>query len=170
MTEPRFIAIGEVVGAHGVRGELKVLTYSGSGDRFAGVGRVFLDLDGQRVAAAVVSERPHGKFALVGLEGVEDRTAAERLRGAVIEIPRAELPDLPEGTYYACDLVGLTCESTSGDRLGTVVDVLAKPANDVLVVRMDSGEEFLVPAVREIVRDVDVPRGKLVILDLPGLR
>jgi len=85
-------------------------------------------------------------------------------------LPASELPRLPEGEFYSFELAGLMCESTTGEHLGVVVEVLELPSNDVLLIRPDQGRDFLVPAVGDIVRHVDLAGGRLIIDDRPGLR
>lgn len=183
------------MGTHGVHGEVRVKPCSGSPDRFRGASRVFLgpadtdrhadphtdahadaaDADAQSSGSKyrrvdIESARAHGPLALLRIAGVTDIEAALAIRGMGLYMPACELPQLPEGEYYSFQLAGLTCESTTGERLGVVVEVLEMPANDVLLVRPDEGPEFLVPAVSDIVRRVDLARGRLIIDDRPGLR
>ena len=116
------------------------------------------------------SARSHGAMALLRIAGIADIDAALALKGMGLYLPDSELPQLPEGEFYSFELAGLTCESATGKRLGVVVEVLEMPANDVLLVRPEQGPEFLVPAVSDIVRHVDLAGGRLIIDDRPGLR
>jgi 16S rRNA processing protein RimM len=178
----RLVLIGRIVGAHGVRGEVRVKPCTDSPDRFRGVARVFLGPADADVDAGVSaggngyrpvdleSARSHGPLALVRIAGVADIDAALVLKGMGLYLPVSELPRLPEGEFYSFELAGLKCESTTGKRLGVVVEVLEMPANDVLLVRPEKGPDFLVPAVSDIVRHVDLADGRLIIDDRPGLR
>jgi len=180
----QLVLVGWIVGTHGVRGEVRVRTCAGTADRFRGVARVFLgpaDVDAGADASACAgrneyrpveleSARPHGRLALLRIAGVEDVDAALALKGRGLYMPASELPLLPEGEFYSFELVGLICESTTGERLGVVVEVLEMPANDVLLIRPDQGPDFLAPAVSDIVRHVDLAGGRLIIDDRPGLR
>lgn len=180
----RLVVIGWIVGTHGVRGEVRVKPCNGSPDRFSGISRVFLGPEdpGAELGPAVTvggegcravtleSARPHRGMALLKVEGVVDVDAALALRGMCLYLPASELPRLHEGELYSFELVGMTCESELGERLGVVVEVVEMPAGDVLRVKPDDGPDFLVPAVGDIVRQVDLLRGRLVIDDRPGLR
>ena len=178
----QLVLVGWIVGTHGVHGEVRVKPCSGSLDRFRGAARVFLgpadaDVDADARAGKsgyrpvdLESARPHGAVALLRIEGVADVDAALALRGMGLYLPASELPRLPEGEFYSFELAGLTCESTAGEPLGVVVEVLEMPGNDVLLVRPEQGSDFLVPAVSDIVRHVDLPGGRLIIDDRPGLR
>jgi 16S rRNA processing protein RimM len=188
----RLVLVGWIVGTHGVRGEVRVKPCAGSPDRFRGVARAVLgpadaeaDVDADAdvgVGAGVCagrneyrpvdleSARPHGSLALLRIAGIADIDSALAMRGMGLYLPASELPRLPEGEFYSFELVGLTCESTTGERLGVVVEVLEMPANDVLLVRPEEGPDFLVPAANDIVHQVDLAGGRLVIDDRPGLR
>ncbi|HAN87230.1 MAG: ribosome maturation factor RimM [Bacillota bacterium] len=168
----QLVLIGVIMGTHGLGGELRVRPENGDPRRFRGVDRVFLGRgDGTCFQERrVVSERGHGKGSLVSLEGLEDSESAKLLKGYGLFLPQSELPPLPEDVYYAFDLIGLDVYSTTGQHLGCVSEVMYLPANDVFVVRPDSGREFLVPAVDDIVHEIDLVGGRMVIDDRPGLR
>lgn len=116
----------------------------------------------------VESVRRAGGAFLVKLEGVDDRNAAERLRGAQVCVPREEVTPLPEGTYYVADLLGFQVVTEAGTVLGLLEEVLRGPAHDVYVVRGPRGE-LLLPAVREVVREVRVEDRRITVRPLPGL-
>jgi 16S rRNA processing protein RimM len=105
----------------------------------------------------------------VTFESITDRTAAEELRGTELRItvPADSRPDDPE-EFYDHHLVGLRADTASGEPLGRVTEVLHLPAQDVLVVRHD-GRDVLVPFVRDIVPEIELDAGRLVVADLPGL-
>lgn len=168
----QLVLIGVIMGTHGLGGELRVRPENGDPRRFCGVDRVFLGRgdDASFQERRVVSERGHGKGSLVLLEGLEDLESAKLLKGYGLFLPRSELPPLPEDEYYDFDLVGLAVYSTTGEHLGYVSEVIDLPANDVFVVTPDSGREFLVPAVDDIVHKIDLAGGRMIIDDRPGLR
>ncbi len=113
-------------------------------------------------------KHPRGYPALL-FEGVHGRDDAERLRGATMEIDEALLPDLPEDEYYVDDLVGLEVVSTAGDPLGTLVEVLTTGSNDVYLVRAPDRKDVLIPALKDIVLDVDFEANTMTIEVVPGL-
>lgn len=101
---------------------------------------------------------------LVAFAGVEDRTAAEKLRGCVLEVPASSLPELEEDEYYPFELRGLRVFDEEGVEVGTVLELLDTPAQPVLSLRRAAGGEVLVPFTHEAVPTVDVPGGRLVVL------
>jgi 16S rRNA processing protein RimM len=165
MDEPT-VVVGRITKAHGLRGEVAVQVFSDNPDRFAEGAHVYLE-DGRDLA--VRGARWTGSRLLVAFEGVEDRTAAEGLRGRALVVPRSMLPELPEGEYWPHDLVGCQVVTESGRSLGRVTDVIENPANDLWAAVDEDGAETLIPAIRDVVVSVDIGDRRIVVRDLPGL-
>lgn len=163
-----WVAVGAIVGAFGVHGELKIEPLTGVEGRFEQLPAVYLgdDHHERRIAGA----RLHKRQVLLQLEGIADMTAAEHLRGQTLWIPAAQIAPLPAGQFYIHDLVGLRVAHVNGKALGRVADVLVGVGNDLLVVRNDeSGAETLVPAAKEFIKSVDLAAGVLSLDPIPGL-
>ena len=108
-------------------------------------------------------------LAYLGFEEIPDRTAAEKLRGLDVEVPRSEAHPLPRGQFYWHEVIGLAVEDArTGEQLGTVRDIIETGANDVYVVQGARGE-ILVPAIKSVVKQIDPPAGRMLIEPLPGL-
>ena len=99
----------------------------------------------------------HGKVLVAKLEGIADRTAAEKYKGQLIAVPRAELPEREEGEYYWSDLVGMSVENLAGEKFGMVDSLLETGANDVLVVKGERGET-LIPFIGAVIQQVDLKK------------
>jgi 16S rRNA processing protein RimM len=160
------IAVGHVTRAHGIRGEVAVEVRSDNPDRFASGATVFTES-----GRSLVVERahPHGSRHLVQFEGVRDREAAEALRGQLLVVPESWLPDLDDGEYWPFQIEGCAVVAESGRRLGVVSQVIPNPANDLWVAVDDDGSETLIPAIGEVVVDVDVAGMRILVRDVPGL-
>lgn len=155
------LRVGRVVGAHGVRGEVRVEPLTSFPDRFAPGAQV--EVDGR---VLTIREVGGGSAQLVlRFEEVVDRDQAAGLQGAYLTVPLEQARPLPDGQFYHFQLVGLRVRDRHGRDLGTVVDVLEYPANDVLQVRGEQGE-VLVPMVRAVVQAVDLEKG-VIEVDLP---
>lgn len=165
----RLIPIGELVGAHGVRGEARLRPFNPDSSALAAVSEVFLLRDGAPASVRRLSSaRPHGSVWLVALDGLttpEEVRSLGRLRVAIRE---RELPRLEAGQFYCYRLIGLAVVDEAGARLGTVSDVLSTAANDVLVVAADRGERLL-PMIDRVVTAVDLDRGRIVVRPVDGL-
>ena len=135
-------------------------------ERFADGAVVFTDAGR---SLSIERAHTHGRRLLVKFEGVDDRTAAESLRGRVLVVPESWLPDLPEGQYWPFQLEGCAVVTESGRALGPVTGVIHNPANDLWVALDDAGTETLVPAVREVIVEVDIGAKRILVRDVPGL-
>jgi len=156
---PETVRVGFVRRAVGLGGELEVEPLGENPGRF--VPGSLLRLAGRQVE--VEQAQPGGPVVRLKLVGVGDRDAADRLRGQYLEVSGSDVPSLPEGAYYQWQLVGLGVVDPSGQPLGRLEEVLEYPANDVYRV-VNGGAEILVPAVREVVREVDLDGGRMVVL------
>ena len=135
------IALAAIAGAHGVKGELRLKLFS---DGIESLSRhETLELGG--VERRLLSIRESGKAAVARFEGINDRSAAEVLRGSLIEIDRAALPPLEEGEYYHSDLIGLAAVDGLGSAVGKVSGVENYGAGDLLEIELEDGKSSLIP-------------------------
>lgn len=163
------VAVGRVGRPHGVRGEVTVrVTTDAPEQRFAPGTTFAVDApDGE--ALTVVAARWKSGGLVVAFDGVVDRSAAEKLRGAWLTVDTADIPSSADpDEFHDAELIGLDVVTTDGRRVGTVADVLHH-GQDRLVVRGVDAAEILVPFVRALVPDVDVDGGRVVIDPPPGL-
>ncbi|MEW6182585.1 MAG: ribosome maturation factor RimM [Bacillota bacterium] len=161
------IAIGEIVAPHGHRGTVRVLPLTDFPERFSGMSTVTVFKDGQCRKYTVESAERHKRFVLLKLAEVKDMNAAELLRGTLIKVPREEAAPLPDGSYYIFDVIGLEVWAEDGSRLGTISEVFQTGANDVYSIRLTDGREILIPALKEVVLEIDVP-GRRMVVRLPA--
>lgn len=163
-----WVAIGDVVGPFGMRGELKVAPLTDFPDRFERTPVVYLG--DEHVPLRVQSARGHKTHVLLTLERVESLDDAERLRGARLWIPASELHPLDEDQYYLHDVVGMRVRHVNGTNLGTIRDVVPAAGNDLFVVRDErTGADVLLPAVKAFIKEVDLAGGVVVVDPIPGL-
>ena len=172
-TEPLRLTLGRVVGAHGLRGELRVRLAAGTDNNLRAGSSVWLaceEGDPRAVEARVraVGSGRRGE-ARLALEGVGSREAAEALRGRLVQAGVEQLGPLAAGEYYQYQLVGCRVEDGAGRVLGVVRGIWETGASDVLVVVDDAERELLIPAAREILREVDVAGRRIAIEAPPGL-
>jgi 16S rRNA processing protein RimM len=168
LQKTEWAAIGQVVALFGVRGELKVRSLSDIPDRFTQLEAVHLSSDYRRLEIERV--RPYkGEMVILKLRGIDDAQAAEALCRQNLLIPLGQLAQLPPNNYYQHDILGLAVYLPDGRELGRVVDIWETGSNDVYVVRTLDGRQALIPAIREVVRQVDLIRHTMSIDPLPGL-
>ena len=137
----RKIPLAAVAGAHGIKGEVRLKLFSDSAESLAR----YASLSLAGVERRLLAVRPAGKGAVARFEGVDDRSAAEALRGSLVEIDRAALPPLQEGEYYHVDLIGIPCVDGEGRPLGKVAALENFGAGDLLEVERDDGRRSLIP-------------------------
>lgn len=140
--------VGRVLDAWGIKGGLKVQAYSSDADALFSAKRWYLKSTGPKpgqLQLAVRSVREQGEGIVAMAEGVDDRNAAEALRGTLLTVPRSALPPLEEGEYYHADLVGLPCEGAGGEPLGRVAAVENFGAGDILDIEKPDGRRTMVP-------------------------
>ena len=143
------LIVGKLNGASGIKGWVKVYSYTDPKENILNYSPWYLKLDGQWQQVSILNGREQGKTVVAQLEGCNDRNTAESYRGVEIAIEESQLPQLEEGEYYWRDLIGLTVVNMAGEELGTVKRMMETGANDVLVVKTASKEELLIPYVPE---------------------
>jgi 16S rRNA processing protein RimM len=181
--ELRYLAIGRVVRAHGLRGEVSVTILTEFPERFKTTEWVYLGNEFEATPYRLESYRWHKKNILLTLASVTDRTQAEELKGQLVQVPVEEAVPLPEGAYYLYQLIGLEAITTTGQRLGVITDILETGANDVYVVKNNAvgnngiennglaskEREILLPAIADVVKSVDLEKGQIIVEVIDGL-
>ena len=165
--EPDFLAVGRVLRPHGVHGEIRVGMLTDFPDRWEGLKTVYL---GSRyLPQEIVSSRRHQKVILLKLVGYDSREKVEPLRGELIFVSIDDAIPLEPDEFYYFQIVGLEVQTESGDVLGEIVDVLKPPgANEVFVVHGVRGE-VLIPVIEDVIRNLDLDAGVVIINPIPGL-
>ena len=152
----RRIALAAVAGAHGVKGEVRLKLFSDSIESLSRHQNLYVGGVERRLLAI----RDSGKTAVARLEGVSDRSAAEALRGSLVEVNRSELAPLEEGEYYHADLIGLLAVDGQGDPVGIVIAVENYGAGDLLEIELGDGKRSLIPFKTGI---ADLQDGRIVV-------
>lgn len=152
------MAVGWIAAPWGLRGDLKVQPLTDFPERFQRGAALWVR--GRRIE--VQRSRWSRGFVYLGLSGIDRRDAAEELRGALLEVPESDLRPLPEGQYYRFQVIGLEVRTPEGRSLGRVAEILSTGSNDVYVVR-GGPRELLIPAIEDVVKEVDIEGGRLVV-------
>jgi 16S rRNA processing protein RimM len=137
----RRIALAAVAGAHGVKGEVRLKLFSDSADSLSLHDKLYVG----GVQRRLFGIRDSGKTVVARFEGISDRSAAEALRGSLVEVDRASLPPLEEGEYYHADLIGLAVVGREGRSVGSVTAVENYGAGDLLEIEDENGKRYLIP-------------------------
>lgn len=165
MSRQQFVGLGRISGIYGVRGWVKVFSYTQPRERILEYPHWHITVDASPdaiPATALESGRRHGKGIVAKLAGIEDRDAAAALIGSGIFVPRVALPEAAPGEYYWADLEGLEVCDTHGHALGTVDHLMETGAHDVMVLAGEANR--LIPFVPEtVVVSVDLERGVITV-------
>jgi 16S rRNA processing protein RimM len=167
-SKTEWATIGTVVALFGLAGELKVRMLSDIPNRFAELDAVYAG--DAHTRHDIESVRPYrGDMVLLKLRGIDDATAAEKLRNADLSIPLSELAKLPPDSYYQHDIIGLRVFTLDDTPLGTIVDILVTGSNDVYIVKTREGVQHLIPAIKDVIKQIDLVRRTMHIDPIPGL-
>lgn len=162
MKEEQMISVGEITGAHGIKGQVKVAALTDFPEtRFAPGAKLYVQKLGQ--TAEVISASVHKGLYLLSLSGIDDRDRAQALLHTYLQVPQSELPELPPGEYYHFQLIGLAVYQAD-ELLGEIVEVMQTGANDVYVIQAPAGKkpsEILLPALKSCILNVDLAAGRM---------
>ena len=164
-----YVAIGRIIKPRGFRGEVRIFPLTDYPERFTDLRSVYVENqegDLRLLTIVCVHQRP-GCLVLQFAE-VTTEEEAEGLRGCFLVVPREEVVSLPVGSFYVFDLIGMQVETERGEIVGLLIDVEHYPASDVYVIDR-GGKTVLIPAVKEIVKQIDLRERRICIVDRPGL-
>ena len=159
------IKLGQIVTAVGIKGEVKVYPYTDIPARFEEIDALMIESKPAKIRGV----RYMKNMVILSLEGVEDRNAAEALRGKNLYIDRKDMWEMPEDTYLVKDLLGMTVIDGEGNRVGKLVDVIQNTAQDLYEIEKEDGTRFLLPAVGEFIQNVNLNKRIMVVKLIEGL-
>ena len=166
MEKKGHVLIAEIIGTHGIKGTHKFRSYAESLEVFE-PGRSILvrEGSGRETSLEIAWTKHHIRTPLLSFKGINDRNQAEALIGAKLFIPKAELPQLENGSYYWIDLIGIEVYTTEDEYLGRIESIIETGSNDVYIVK-DKKKEILIPALESVVTDIDLSQKRMQV-DLP---
>ena len=163
----KYLETGKIVGTHGIKGEVRVQPWSDSPAFLANLKTIYTDNEGKNALKITVA-RPHHNIVLFKLDGVDTIEAAERYRGKVLYLDRDEV-ELAEGDHFIDDLIGCDVfDADTNEPLGKLTDVSETGANDVWHITKEN-KEYLIPAIPDVVIDINVLESKIIIRPLKGI-
>lgn len=166
-----YLAIGRIIGAHSLRGEVKIELHTDFPERFAPDTEVLIGQELRELL--IVDARPHKQHLLVRFKGVNNRNAVEELSGQWIFVAETDAVQLDEDTYWVHEIVGMAVSTEEGLALGVIDEVIFTGANDVYVVKtpptVNHGKDLLIPAIADVVQSVDLANNVMTVRLLPGM-
>lgn len=163
MNTEELILIGKLTKLHGIKGMLKLASFAESVDAFYDLDWIYLKMsNGSFVKEQIENIAPHKTGALISFKSVKGIEDAQKMVGRELYIEKEYLDELPDGEYYRYELIGLEVITDGGVHLGKIEDLIPTGSNDVFVVR-GGGKEHMIPATKEVIRDIDIVKGEMII-------
>ena len=164
-----YIEIGQIVNTNGLKGVVKVNPFTDDISKFEDLKYVYIQLKNELKKVKIEQVRYNKNQVLLKLEGIDSIEEAEKYRNFYLKTEKESQEDLGEDTYYIVDLIGLDVYSDKNEYLGKIEDVFPTGSNDVYVVKDNLGKQILIPAIADVVKEVDLKDKKMIINLIPGL-
>lgn len=165
----KYLEIGQIVNTFGIKGEVKVNPFTEDITKFERLDKILLEKSNKQTSYEIENVKYHKNTVILKLKGVNTPEEAELLRNSHIKINREDEEDLPEGTYYIADLIGLEVYTDENVKLGTVDDIYNHGSSDIYVVKNELGKQILLPAIKDVVKQVDLENKRIIVHIIPGL-
>ena len=164
-----YLEIGQIVNTNGLKGLLKVKPFTDDITRFEDLESIYIQKGKDLIEFKIQDVKYAKNMVLLKLEGIDDIEEAEKYKNLYLKINREDAVELEDNSYFIVDIIG--CEVFTDDNtfLGKVVDVFPTGSNDVYTVKTEEGKEVLLPAIEDVIRDVDIKNKKIIVHLLEGL-
>ena len=160
--------IGIILKPQGIKGEVKVKSISPDPNRFNSLNEVNI-IDNKSQTYLIRTVRISNGFVYLKFDGINSRNDAELLRGKEIFIPESQLIDLESNEYFVHDLIGCNVLDEKRQLIGEIIDIMQQSSNDIYVIRDQNNQEQLIPAIKDVIRSVDISKKEIVIHVMEGL-
>lgn len=164
-----YLELGQIVNVKGLQGEVKVNSFTEDPNRFETLNEVWIKSKGDMQKYQIEKVGYAKNQVILKFVGINTIEEAEKLRNSYILVNRNELEALPEGVYYIADLIGLEVYTENNEYLGIVDDIFQTGSNDVYVVKNDLGQNKLLPGIDEVIKEINLPDGKIIVNLIEGL-
>ena len=164
-----FLEIGQIVNTFGIKGMVKIKPFTDDINRFDDLEKIYIEKNKTKKEYKIEEVKYHKGMVLMKLKGVNTPEEAELLRNYYLKVKREDEPELEEGTYYIVDLIGLDVYSDDGKLLGKLDDIFNTGSNDIYVVKDELGKQILLPAISDVVKDINLEENKIIVHILNGL-
>lgn len=165
-----FFEIGQIVNTFGIKGMVKIYPYTENVERFEKLKKVCLVNKNSKKEYEIEEVKYHKNMVLVKFKGIDTPEEAENLRNFYVQIERKDATPLEEGSYYIADLIGLEVYTDEDEKLGILEDIFNTGSNDVYVVKDNNGKQILLPGIDEVIKEINLEEGKILVHMLKGLR
>lgn len=164
-----FLEIGQIVNTFGIKGMVKVKPFTDDITRFDNLEKVYVETHKVRKIYEIEEVKYHKDMVLIKFKGIDKIEEAELLRNSYLKVNRNDEPDLEDGTYYIVDLLGLDVYSDEGNLLGKIDDIFNNGSSDIYVVKDELGKQLLLPAISDVIKEINLEEKKMIVHILKGL-
>ena len=164
-----FLEIGQIVNTFAIKGMVKVKPFTDDITRFDRLDKVYVESNKIKKQYEIEEVKYHKDLVLIKFKGIDKVEDAELLRNCYLKVDRKDEPELEEGTYYIVDLLGLDVYSDEGNLLGKLDDIYNYGSSDIYVVKDELGKQLLLPAISDVIKEINLEQKKIVVHILPGL-
>ena len=164
-----FIEIGQIVNSYGIKGQMKIVPFTDDITRFNDLKTIFIEINKELKEFKIEEVKYHKNNVLIKLEGINDINDTEKYKNCYVKIDRKNAVKLPKDTYFIIDLIGIEVFTEDNLFLGKIVDVFPTGSNDVYVVKDELGKQILLPAIGEVIKNVDISNKKMIVKLIKGL-
>lgn len=164
-----FLEIGQIVNVFGIKGMVKIKPFTDNLTRFDDLKKVYIENHNNKKIYYIEEVKYHKDMVLIKFKGIDKIEDAENLRNAYLKVNRNDEPELQEGTYYIVDLLGLEVYSDKGDLLGKIDDIFNNGSTDIYVVKDELGKQILLPAISDVIKEINIEEKKIVVHIINGL-
>ena len=163
------LEIGQIVNTFGIKGMVKIKPFTDDIRRFDELKAVYVEKNGNQTEYEIEEVKYHKDMVLIKFKGIDKVEQAEMLRNSYLTVSRDSVEKLEEGRYYIVDLLGLEVYTDEQILLGTLEDIFNTGSNDIYVVKDKQGKQILLPAIQDVIKQMDIENKKIIVHLLPGL-
>ena len=165
----KYLEIGQIVNTFGIKGMVKIKPFTDDINRFDRLKKVYISNKNGKKEYQIQEVKYHKNMVLMKLEGIDTPERADLLRQSYLLVDRADEEPLEEGVYYIVDLLGLEVYTDENKLLGKVEDIFNTGSNDIYVIKDEKGKQILLPGIPEVLKNVDLEKGRITVHLIPGL-
>lgn len=165
----KYLEIGQIVNTFGIKGMVKVKPFTDDIKRFDKLEKVYVENKEGKKEYQIEEVKYHKNMVLIKFKEIENPEEANLLRESYLVIDRDTQEPLEEGTYYIVDMIGLEVYTDEGENLGILEDIFNTGSNDIYVVKNELGKQILLPAIKDVIKKVDMENKKITVHLIPGL-
>lgn len=165
----KYLEVGKIVNTFGIRGEVKLVPFTDDIKRFNKLKNVYIEKKKELESHKIENVKYTNNMVIIKIEGIDSIEAAEKYKNCIMKIDRKDAIKLPKDTFFIADLIGLPVYTDEGNLLGKVDDIYNTGSSDIYVVKDELGKQILLPAIKDVLKDIDLENEKITVHIIKGL-